>query len=285
MKTMLSIALIAVMILSMIAVPMAMAEEVVTTTLTDSAVTSTDTTATDAEINQELDASLNEDVSGTKIAWRQMQLLFTFNQEKKADRELDLARLRLIQAKVAAQNGNDEAMAKAIEAHNQILERVQARIATMDGASDEQGVKNSATKLVSLERAIQVHEARVERLNTVLANENLTSEQKAKVEAHIANAEQVTVKLTEAQTAKMEQVKTRLMAVAGMSEEEANAAVEKLDIKAGELADKIQERARERITERIADNSGNTEEVQTETQSEGESSQASSGAQSQAGKA
>lgn len=250
----------AVLMLAVFAVPLALAEEDVV--VTDGAdITATDAVATnaaeitsaDAEINQELDTSLNEEVSGGKVAWKQIQLWLTFKQEKKAERELDLARLRLIQARVAAKNGNEKAMEKAIEAHNKLIEKVKTRVNAIDGASDETGVKNTAVKLVGIERAIQVHEARIERLNVLLQNENLTQKQKEKVQMQIEKAQSVTEKLMQIESTKKEQVKTRLMAVKGMTEEEADAAIEKLEIKSGELADKIRERAKEKLAQSAAD--------------------------------
>src|SRR3989344_6404248 len=102
-----------------------------------------ETTASDVE------TSLDGSVSGAELSRKQLGLAFTFNQERKAEKELEIARLRLIQARVAAKNNNTEAVKKAIEAHNRILERVHARINAIDGKSDKQGIKNFVARFVA----------------------------------------------------------------------------------------------------------------------------------------
>jgi len=119
-------------------------------------------------------------------------------------------------------------MEKAIEAHNRIIERVQQRINSIDGESTKQGIRNSETKLVGLERAIQVHEARIAKLNEILASENLTDEQRLRVQAKIEQAENNTAHLNEVKDAKEDKLKTRLMAVSNMTEEEADAEIQEL---------------------------------------------------------
>lgn len=177
------------------------------------------------EINDEL----NESVGAGTVLGEKVKLWFTFNQEKKAQIELKIARLELIRARIAAQNNNTVAMEKALEAHNRLLEKVQARIEKLDGKATKQGVKDSVTKLVGLERAIQVHEARIAKLNEILANENLTEEQIAKVQARLDQAVNNTAHLKDVQAAKVDKLKTRLMAVANMTEEEAEDEIEEIE--------------------------------------------------------
>jgi hypothetical protein len=282
MKAILMIAIMAVLMMTAFAVPMALAEEDNTSVETgDDSDASSDaialyddtsnlpvdtvispapeTTSTDSTIESEAEEDMAEEsVSAGAIAKNRIQNWFTFNQEKKAELELKLAKLRLVQAKIAAKNGNEVAMEKAIESHNRLIERVQTRLSAIDGASDEESVKNSATKLVGLERAIQVHEARINKLNQILANENLTAEQRAKIEAKISNAEEVTAKLSAAQAAKQEQIKTKLMAVTGMTEEEAGALI-------SEKIETLREKVKARAAEKLSEESDETEEVQTET--------------------
>ena len=176
---------------------------------------------------------INDELNGTASNWdftkERVKLWFTFNQEKKAEIELKLAKLELIRAKVAAKNNNTEAMEKALDAHNRLLEKVQTRMNSIDGKSTKEGIQGAAAKLVGLERAIQVHEARIAKLKEILASENLTAEQTEKVQAKIEKAEDNTAHLKEVQAAKQEKVKTRLMAVANMTEEEANEKIQELE--------------------------------------------------------
>jgi len=239
MEKTISIALIAVMLLAIFAVPFALAEE------TDD-VSEVPMLISANEVSEEIESELelDEDVSDGDVAWKQFKLMFTFNQERKAQGELEIARMRLAQANAAAKNNNIERAEKALEAHNRIMERVQARINNLDGASDVEGLNASATRLVGLERAIQVHERRVAYLANALENANLTEEQKARIESRIQNMEKSTEVLTQVQERKMEQVKTRLMAVGNMDEEEAEALIE-------QKQEQIRENVKERIQNRI----------------------------------
>ena len=203
------------------------------------------------EVTEE-ELEMDEDVTTGKVAWENVKLWFTFNQERKIEREMNLARLRLIQAKVAAKNNNSEAVERALEAHERIMNRVQVRMGAMEVVSN--GENETALKLVGLERAIQVHERRITFLNNVVENADLTDAQRAKVEARLGKVETVTGKLKEINEAKQEQVKTRLMAAQGLTEEEAEA---------------LMEQKREQIKDRIRERINRTDEgKQTETQAE-----------------
>jgi len=166
-----------------------------TSNLSEGMVISPASEVTSEETETELE--LNEDVGEGKIAWKQFRLWFTFNQETKAQGELELARLRLIQAKVAAQNNNSVAMEKALEAHERIMNRVKTRV-------------NASTKLVGLERAIQVHERRIAYMTNVLETANLSDVQKARIETKLEAMKQNSEDLTALQERKMEQIKERL---------------------------------------------------------------------------
>lgn len=131
----------------------------------------------------ELDES---DVSGFKPLIQELRVAFESKPERKIQLELELARLRLIQAKIAAKHNNTLAVERAISAHNRIMERVRAEIAT---------ISNKGGNITGLERAIQVHEMRIAKLGAILSSENLTAEQKAKIESKIEHVENVTWKL------------------------------------------------------------------------------------------
>jgi len=182
--------------------------------------------------NTEAGLEMNESASNGKIAWNQFKLWFTFNSEEKIEGELELAKLRLIQAKIAAKNNNSEAIGKAMDAHEKIMNKIQERINQLDGASDAEGLNASVNKLVGLERAIQVHESRIAYLGQVLETANLTDAQRAKIETKLQNMEENAGKLTQLQEKKMEQVKTKLMAVSNLTESEADALVEQKQEKA-----------------------------------------------------
>lgn len=175
-----------------------------------------------AENATAVDFGLNESVSGGQIAWKQFKLWFTFNQEKKIEGELDLARLRLIQARVAAKNNKSEALTNALDAHEKIMDRVQQQMNKLGNSSDGSKLNASATRLVGLERAIRVHELRINFLNSTLQNANLTDAQRAKIEDKMTKAENVTAKLNDLKQAKIDKLKTKLMAVANLTDEQVN---------------------------------------------------------------
>lgn len=184
----------------------------------------------DNETASEIAEEMNESVGILDIGMKRMDIFFTLNQEKKAKKELNLARLRLIQARKAAKNNDTAAMEKAFEAHNRILEKVQARINAIDGVSTKEGNQDSAEKLIAMERAIQVHELRVQKLKDLIASDsNLTEEQIARIEEKIDKAEANTAHLKEVQSAKKEKLKTKLMAVSNLSEEEAEEEIEEIE--------------------------------------------------------
>lgn len=172
----------------------------------------------------DVDDSLNESVSGWSIAKQTMSVWVTRNQEKKAEKELDLARMRLIQARVAAQNNNTEAMEKALEAHNRVLSRVQNRVKAIEGSNESE----NAEKLVGLDRAIEVHQIRINRTVQQLEATNLSVQQQERLRSAISKAEESVQNLQNVQEAQMERVRTRMMALSNMSEDEVEATISEL---------------------------------------------------------
>ena len=232
-----------------------------------------DSTTVDQETAAEINDDLNESVSGMKIGWERVKLAFTFNNEKKAMQELKIARLRLVQARVAAKNGNEQAMQNALEAHERIMERVKLRVNAIDGASDSEGAKLAVTKLVGLERAIEVHEARISKLGEIIASENLTEAQRARVENQISKMQSTTENLREVQATKKENLKTKLRAVGDMTEEEVDAAIEEIEEKQNlsavkQLVSEVRARHMENIQNRIEIRKNVWNNLSEETQEE-----------------
>ena len=195
----LGIALLVIM-LSLVAMPLMTAEDNVSTETTDSVI-STQTTAVET-VSDDLDES--ENVGAVRMSWEKFSTWLTFNQEKKAEKELKLARLELIRAKIAAKNNNSVAMERALDAHQKLIERINERMNKLEARN------LSSDKLVGLDRAIEVHEARIAKMNEILANANLTADQIARIEAKIAKAENVTSNLGAIQERAQEQVREKL---------------------------------------------------------------------------
>jgi len=233
-----------------------------------------ETSDTSVETEEELE--LNEDVSNSKIAWKHFGLWFTFNQEKIAEKQLELAKLRLAQANWAAKHNNTKAMEKALEAHERIMDKLQNRINKIEYNADDKNVSAPVARLVALETAIAVHERRITFLNNVLENANLTDEQRARVEARISHVEEVTGKLTELNLEKRDKMVTKLMAVKNMTEDEAN---EVIDNREATIRENVKDRIQNRIEKRAAnaedevssEDSNGADELEDSTDSANES--------------
>jgi hypothetical protein len=128
------------------------------------------------------------------------------------------------------------------------MERAKTRMEALKLADGDK-INETAAKLVGLERAIQVHERRIAFISNVLANANLTEAQREKLELKLEKVKGVTSKLEELNQAKQEQIKTRLMAVKNMTEQE---------------ADQLMEQAKERVKEKLGKSRG--EEAENESQ-------------------
>lgn len=201
MKTILIIGL-AFMMMFALAVPMALAEDNEIGNITEIDEVPNNLTASDVsdDVNYESsdttpmlisenptdsqEAEDNETASTRAIISNRVRTWFTFNQEKKAELELKLADLRLIQAKIAARNNDTEAMNKALEAHERLINKIEERIA---------GMKDK--NVTGLQNAIAVHTMRLNKLQDILANANLTDSQRAKLQNKIIHLQNVTTKL------------------------------------------------------------------------------------------
>ena len=237
MKTILIVALVVGMMLAAFALPMVLAEDS-SNDSSDAIASYNDTSniteglviapapSSDDSLTDEAALDDNATTSSGEIGWNHFKLWFTLNQEKKAELELKLANLRLIQARIAARNNDSEAMEKALEAHDRILARLNETMNKLESGSDMKGLNASALKLIGLERAIQVHELRIGRLNDLLDNANLSSAKIAKIQARIDHAQNVTTHLRNVEENKMNKIKTKLMAVGNLTEDQADQIVQ-----------------------------------------------------------
>lgn len=174
------------------------------------------------------------DVSSGKIFWNEVGLFFTFNQEKKIEKEMQLAQLRLKQAEYAAQNNMTKQAEKALDAYNRLVERANKRNELIKSKTTANA---DAIRLAAMDQAILVHQGRIEKLSNILATANLTDEQKAKLEAKISQAQNTTAHLQEVQTEKEEKIKTRLMAQKNITEDEAEEVLDEAKENADEIVD------------------------------------------------
>jgi hypothetical protein len=170
---------------------------------------------------------------GLKLGWERAKLWFTFKQEKKAEKELQLARLRLVEARIMAEKGNVKAFQRAQEAHNALIERAQARLAAIQEDTTEANIKENLKKVSWLEVAIEVHENRIAVLNEILAEKNLSEEAKTAIESAVARMENRTEAMKQKAEERKEKIKTRLKAVAELTDEEADEVIAGIDNSTG----------------------------------------------------
>jgi hypothetical protein len=175
---------------------------------------------TSADINSDSELGLTEDVSGGKIAMKQFKLWFTFNQENKIMGEIELAKMRLIQAKIAARNGDSKAIENALMAHETSMERVINKMGQIVDTSDVEKSTESAAKLIRLENAIQVHERRIDYIVNVLETSDLSEMQRSQIESRIQKINTTIVRLNTIQESQQNQLQIRVMAMQNVSEEE-----------------------------------------------------------------
>lgn len=191
---------------------------------------------------------------GLKLGWEKMGLWFTFNQEKKAQKELKLAGKRLLEAKVMAEKGNEKGFARAQEAHDAFVARAQARLEAIDEDGKEDKIKDSTKKISGLEVAIENHENKIDILKEKLAEGNLSEEQKASIEALIDKMEAKTEAMKQKLEERRDKIKTRLQAVSEKTKAEVESEVEEIDNETGliEVKKVIAERRIERAENAVA---------------------------------
>jgi hypothetical protein len=147
--------------------------------------------------------AIDETEAAGNLFWKRAGIWFTFNQEKKAEKELKLAELQLIRARIAARNNNTQAMENALEAHKKLIERVQERVSKIENG-------NASEKLTGLDRAIQLHQTRIARFNAQLNNSNLSAEQIEKLQERIEKAQENTQHLREVADERRLEVRNKL---------------------------------------------------------------------------
>lgn len=182
------------------------------------------------------DPNLNNSLEGSAKGekWLKTQIWFTFNQEKKSEMELQLARLMLIKAKIAAENNNSKAMEKALEAHQRIITKIESRTEKLDeGSKKQEGIKSYVNKVVGLEKAIAVHESRLENLQLIIEQSNLSETQIEKINEKINQSQQTIEHLQEVEAKKKEELKIKLRAVSNMSEEQIKEEIAKIENEKG----------------------------------------------------
>ncbi len=179
------------------------------------------------------DLSNVSDISSGTVFMKEVGLWFTFNQERKMEKEMELAQMRLQQAEFATLHNRTQNAEKALEAYGKLIERVNKRGESVQANN----VSVSALRLAAMDQAILSHQERLMKISSHLDNADLTEEQRVRLQERFAHAENVTGHLQEVQSEREERIKTRLMAEGNLSEAEAEARIEKAKENAEEMVD------------------------------------------------
>ncbi len=170
---------------------------------------------------------------GLDRALERINLALTFNKVRKAEKGLEIAKERLLEAKKMAEEGNVKAMERAQVEHDKVIEGVKARIGELQEDKTENRTKESIREVVGLQRAIQVHEYRIEVLKDVLAKEELSDEAREAIREAIEKMENKTEVMKQKAEERKGKMKIRLMAIIEKTEEEVEEEIENIEDEEG----------------------------------------------------
>jgi len=207
-----------------------------------------------SEISSEPGITPDSSFYGLKNAWERLNIAFTFNQERKAQKELALAQRKLLEIRKMAEKGNVQAMERAQLRHDALVESAQARLAAIQDDTTEANAKLAAKKLIRMKIALKAHENRIEILQDVLSEKNLSDEARTAIESAIERMQNRTERMNEALKAKEDRIKTRLRALTEKNESEIEEAFKEMENSEGysSAIKKIAERRIENTEQAIA---------------------------------
>lgn len=207
--------------------------------------------ATETQINQEYpelagDAGATPDqplAYGLKTFGERLALGLTFNKEKRAQKELDIAQKRLLEMKKMIAKNKLQQAERLQAAYEERIQKASDLLAQIKENGNQATIVAGAKSLALLQGKVQNHEMAIEALKNVLAEKNLTDEQKAKLEFVLERMENKTDDMKDKAEQRQEKIKDRLRAVTNKSESEVdailnNATAEELQNVQQKLADR-----------------------------------------------
>jgi hypothetical protein len=194
------------------------------------------TTPTDTETTEmSADPGITPDSAmyGLKTGWENLKLAFIFNQERKAQFELKLADLKLLELRKMAEKGNTKAMERIQTRHDILVEKTQARLAAIQEDTTEARAMIAAANVIGLEMNLKSHENRIEVLKDILAEKNLSEEARTAIESAVDKMENKTSAMEQKIEEKKDKIQTRLRAITEKNESEVRDKIEKLENSSG----------------------------------------------------
>jgi len=186
---------------------------------------------------------------GLDKALDQIGLILTRDKSKKAEKGLKIAQERLQEARSMAENNKLEHALKAQEQHQKALEKVEAAIDELETDNDLEKIKEELSNIVRVQNQVESHYQKVTEVkDTILERqrERMTAEQIAKLE-EVFDKIKEKAKLTELKTTeKKTKTKVKYKGLTGLSSEEIEGEVEKIEVEQGLAKGRAERAVKER---------------------------------------
>lgn len=162
---------------------------------------------------------------GLTTAWERVQLAFTRDAEKRADKAMSFADKKLTEVEVLAQQGDFERSERSLARYEQLMEQASEAVERLETARDGQEASASleattrvrANMQARLDNVIDVHERILER-----QAETMSDEQLERVEHAFNRINDATLRADNRFEESRERAKVRSKVLANLSDEQAN---------------------------------------------------------------
>lgn len=229
-------------------------------------VVSAENTSIDSNIGQE-NATLPEPGTDTVIEniWDRVRLAFTFNQEKKIQKALDIAEERLAEAEANAET-NPERAEIARKRYEHFAQKAEDTLAKLQETQNGDNATESFGELARVENRFELHNQRaIMAHNQILERMqkgNMSQEQVQKIAGIFQRFENKSMEMQQKMQQKRENLETKFKVRNEMTDEEFAEFKE-------QVRENREEKAKERIKQRI-NQSEDDEEIDLENESEDE---------------
>ena len=275
-------------LLVMFSLPLALAEEVLTTqdstsespaettadTTTESSIVEettviADTTEADVVIEQEVTADAGVTPDSALYTFDTLaddiSLALTFDDAAKAELSLEIAEERLAESTQMVEENNTEAAAEAEAQHEEALTDAEESIEALESNGDNETSQDALETVTELQNAVEGHAAKVAAVKDAIlakkAAQGWDAEKLAKMTAVFDKIKAKAQQMEEKTEAKKEKVKTKYKALSGKTDAEVDAAVAEIDEKSG-----LQEAKEAKVKANVAEktNAASSKEVKAE---------------------
>jgi len=231
-----SVIAIFALLLSVLAVTVASAEETAENIeLTDQPASEEEAELAESQINQEY-PELGEDVGAMpdqplryrlKLFGEGLALGLTFNAQKRAEKQLEIANRRLLEMKNMIAKNKLKQAERLQERYEERIQRANEILQSLQENGNQAAILAVSRNIAKLQLRIENHEMAIEALKNAVAERNLTEEQKAKLESVLERMQNRTETMKNRAEQRQENIKERLRAVTNKSESEVEEILDK----------------------------------------------------------